>query len=293
MRKYLAEFLGTFILTFTACGAASFTGGYPGYLGVVGIALIFGLVVTAMCYSIGNISGCHINPAVSLAMLISRRMNIIDFMGYVVAQMLGGVAAGFAMLGISASLSSDTIDQYKTYGYDLVGLGTNGYGSQSAFLKINIWGAFLVELILTFIFVITVLGVTAKKEYKNIAGIVIGMSLAAVHLFGITLTGTGVNPARSFGPALAKAVAGDITPLSQVWLFIVAPLAGGVLAALVYMLLTYDKKENKSQNSQSEEVEIKITDNSQTEEAGESDDTKETLQDSKSPVETVELKEID
>ena len=296
MRKYLAEFLGTFILTFTACGAASFTGGYPGYLGVVGIALIFGLVVTAMCYSIGNISGCHINPAVSLAMLISGRINIIDFMGYVVAQMLGGVAAGFAMLGISFSLSSDTIDQYKTYGYDLVGLGTNGYGSQSAFLKINTWGAFLVELILTFIFVITVLGVTAKKEYKNIAGVVIGMSLAAVHLFGITLTGTGVNPARSFGPALAKAVAGDITPLSQVWLFIVAPLAGGVLAALVYMLLTYDKKlksKSTTENSQTEEVEIKTTDKTQAEESGEQIDIKEASQDSKAPVETVELKEID
>lgn len=245
MRKYLAEFLGTFVLTFTACGAASFTGGYPGYLGVVGIALIFGMVVTAMCYAIGNISGCHINPAVSLAMLISGRMNFIDFMGYIVAQMLGGVAGGFALYGISMSLSSDTIEQYQSYGYDLVGLGTNGYGSQSAFLNIDVWGAFLVEMILTFIFVITVLGVTSKREYKNVSGIVIGMTLSAVHLFGITLTGTGVNPARSFGPALAKAVTGDITALSQVWLFIVAPLAGGVLASVIYLILTYKRRPKR------------------------------------------------
>lgn len=242
MRKYLAEFLGTFILTFTACGATSFTGGYPGYLGVVGIALIFGLVMTALFCSIGSISGCHINPAVSLAMLISRRMNFINFMGYIVAQMLGGVAGSFAMYGISISLSTDTVEQYEAYGYDLLSFGTNGYGAQSEFLNIDVWGAFLVEMILTFIFVITVLSVTANKRYKNVAGIVIGMALSAVHLFGITLTGTGVNPARSFGPALAKAVQGDITPLSQVWLFIVAPIVGAILASIIYLILTYKKR---------------------------------------------------
>ena len=249
MRKYLAEFLGTFILTFTACGATSFTGGYPGYLGVVGIALIFGLVMTALFCSIGSISGCHINPAVSLAMLISRRMNFINFMGYIVAQMLGGVAGSFAMYGISISLSTDTVEQYEAYGYDLLSFGTNGYGAQSEFLNIDVWGAFLVEMILTFIFVITVLSVTANKRYKNVAGIVIGMALSAVHLFGITLTGTGVNPARSFGPALAKAVQGDITPLSQVWLFIVAPIVGAILASIIYLILTYKKRSKKTKVS--------------------------------------------
>lgn len=260
MRKYLAEFLGTFILTFTACGATSFTGGYPGYLGVVGIALIFGLVMTALFYSIGSISGCHINPVVSLAMLISRRMNFIDFMGYIVAQMLGGVAGGFAMYGISISLSTDTVEQYEAYGYDLLSFGTNGYGAQSEFLNIDVWGAFLVEMILTFIFVITVLSVTANKRYKNVAGIVIGMALSAVHLFGITLTGTGVNPARSFGPALAKAVQGDITPLSQVWLFIVAPIVGAILASIIYLIFTYKKRPKKTKVSYEEFKEDKASD---------------------------------
>lgn len=260
MRKYLAEFLGTFILTFTACGATSFTGGYPGYLGVVGIALIFGLVMAALFYSIGSISGCHINPVVSLAMLISRRMNFIDFMGYIVAQMLGGVAGGFAMYGISISLSTDTVEQYEAYGYDLLSFGTNGYGAQSEFLNIDVWGAFLVEMILTFIFVITVLSVTANKRYKNVAGIVIGMALSAVHLFGITLTGTGVNPARSFGPALAKAVQGDITPLSQVWLFIVAPIVGAILASIIYLILTYKKRPKKTKVSYEEFKEDKASD---------------------------------
>lgn len=260
MRKYLAEFLGTFILTFTACGATSFTGGYPGYLGVVGIALIFGLVMTALFYSIGSISGCHINPAVSLAMLISRRMNFINFMGYIVAQMLGGVAGSFAMYGISISLSTDTVEQYEAYGYDLLSFGTNGYGAQSEFLNIDVWGAFLVEMILTFIFVITVLSVTANKRYKNVAGIVIGMALSAVHLFGITLTGTGVNPARSFGPALAKAVQGDITPLSQVWLFIVAPIVGAILASIIYLILTYKKRPKKTKVSYEEFKEDKASD---------------------------------
>lgn len=260
MRKYLAEFLGTFILTFTACGATSFTGGYPGYLGVVGIALIFGLVMTALFCSIGSISGCHINPAVSLAMLISRRMNFINFMGYIVAQMLGGVAGSFAMYGISISLSTDTVEQYEAYGYDLLSFGTNGYGAQSEFLNIDVWGAFLVEMILTFIFVITVLSVTANKRYKNVAGIVIGMALSAVHLFGITLTGTGVNPARSFGPALAKAVQGDITPLSQVWLFIVAPIVGAILASIIYLILTYKKRSKKTKVSYEEFKEDKASD---------------------------------
>lgn len=267
MRKYLAEFVGTFVLTFMACGAASFTGGYSGLLGVVGIALIFGFVVTAMAYSIGNVSGCHINPAVSLGMLVSGRMGIVDFMGYVVAQMLGGIAAAFALLGISKSFDTTVLQQYKSYGYDLVNLGTNGYAEQSGFLQINMWGALLVEIILTFVFVITVLGVTAKEQYKNVAGVVIGIALTAVHLFGIPLTGTSVNPARSFGPALVRAVSGDATALSQVWVFIVGPLAGGLLAAAIYVLLTFQKKpEVKSVQIIDETVEeVELNETSQEE----------------------------
>lgn len=243
MRKYFAEFIGTFVLTFIACGVASFTAGYQGFLGVVGIALIFGLTLTAMAYSIGNISGCHINPAVSFAMLISGRMKATDFMGYVVAQMFGGIAAGFSILGISKTFSEDIISQYASYGYDLLSFGTNGYGEESAFLQVNVWGALIIEAILTFVFVIAVLGVTAKAEYKSVSGVVIGLALTAVHLFGIPFTGTGVNPARSFGPALAKAVDGNATALSQVWVFIVAPLVGAAVAAVVYRLLTFEGKK--------------------------------------------------
>lgn len=243
MRKYFAEFIGTFVLTFMACGAASFTAGYQGLLGVVGIALIFGLVVTAMAYSIGNISGCHINPAVSFGMLLSGRMSAVDFMGYVVGQILGGLAAGLAMFGLTKTFNPDVIAQYKLYGFDLTGLGTNGFGEQGGFLKVNVWGAIAIEVILTFVFVITVLGVTVKEEYKSVSGLVIGLALAAVHLFGVPFTGTSVNPARSFGPAFIKAVCdGDSVALSQVWVFILAPLVGAALAAMVYMLLTSEKK---------------------------------------------------
>jgi aquaporin Z len=244
MRKYFAELIGTFVLTFVACGAASFTGGYSGYLGAVGISLVFGLVFMAMTYSIGNVSGCHLNPAVSMAMFASGRMNLLDFMGYIVAQVLGGITGGFAVYGISKTFDTDTLSQYKSYGYDLVGLGTNGFGDQSAFLKINWVGALSVEIILAFVFVATFLGVTAKAEFKNVIGLVLGLALTAVHLFGITLTGTNVNPASSFGPALVKAVVGDATALSQVWVFIVGPLVGGLLAAAVYMLLNFTGKKS-------------------------------------------------
>lgn len=256
MKKYLAELIGTFILTFTACGAASFTGGYAGYLGVVGIAFIFGLTAAVLVYMFGTISGAHCNPAVSLGMLLARRISLMDFMGYVVAQVLGGIGAGFALYGLSKSFNVEVVAQYQSYGYDLVGLGTNGYESASAFLQISAWGAFAVEVFLTFFFVLTFLAVTAKTAYKNAAGIVIGMAYTTVQLFGITLTGAGVNPARSFGPALAKAVFGDVTALSQVWVFILAPLAGGILAALCYIV--FYSKRVRTQQVQSEELPEKM-----------------------------------
>lgn len=248
MRKYIAEFIGTFLLTFIACGVASFTGGYQGFLGVVGIALIFGLTVTAMAYSIGNISGCHINPAVSLGFFISGKMSLIDLCGYVVSQLLGGIAAGFAMLGLSKTFNQEIIEQYGSYGYDLLSFGTNGYGEASPFLEVNMWGALIIEIILTFVFVITVIGVTSKEAYSKVAGVVIGLALTTVHLFGIPFTGTSVNPARSFGPAIAKGITGDVTALGQVWVFIAGPCIGAIIAAVTYMFLTASKAvatENK------------------------------------------------
>lgn len=249
MRKYFAEFIGTFVLTFTACGAASFTGGYSGLLGVIGIALIFGTVLTALCYSIGNVSGCHVNPAVSLCKFAIGEMKLIDMLGYIIAQILGGIAAGFAMFGLTKTFSASILSQYEAYGYNLTSLGTNGYGEAGGFLQINMWGAIAVEVILTFIFVLTVIWVNAKEEYKKVAGLVSGIALTTVHLFGVAFTGTSVNPARSFGPAFVKAIFGDAQALSQVWVFIVAPLLGALLAGLVYMALTVQKKDKNSETA--------------------------------------------
>lgn len=258
MKKYVAEFLGTFILTFTCCGAASFTGGYQqGFLQTVGIALTFGLVLTALCYSIGNISGCHVNPAVSIAMFATGKLPVKDFICYVAAQFIGGIGAGFALFGIGQSFDESIVSQYSGTSVDFLSLGTNGFGDNGGFLQISAWGAVLVEVILTFIFVYTVLSVTARKEFKSVSGLVIGMALTAVHLFGISITGTSVNPARSFGPALAKGICGgNFTALSQVWVFIAAPLLGALIAAIVFMFLNETKKKTTVQAEVVEEVEL-------------------------------------
>ena len=181
-------------------------------------ALAFGLVIVAMAYSIGNISGCHINPAVSIAMLVSGKMSVKDFVGYVVAQFLGAIAGAAILMGILGGTE--------------LGLGQNGLFEGS------IVRSLIVEIILTFVFVLAILGVTSKPEFSKVAGLVIGFSLTLVHIIGIHFTGTSVNPARSFGPALF--MGGDA--LANVWVFIVAPLVGGVLAALVWKFLS-SKKE--------------------------------------------------
>lgn len=254
MKKYLAEFLGTFILTFMVCGAVSFTGGYAGYLGVVGIALTAGFTVAVLLYVFGTVSGAHCNPAVSAGMLIAGRLSVVDFMGYVVSQVFGALAAAFALYGLSKSFDAQVISQYQSYGYDLVGLGTNGYADTSAFLKINVWGAFVTELLLTFVFVLAFLCVTAKTAYKNVAGLVAGMAFCMAELFGLVLTGAGINPAKSFGTAFVKAVFGDVKALSQVWVFLVAPLAGGLLAGLCNLYF-YGKPRKKISRKETDEKE--------------------------------------
>lgn len=219
IRKYLAEFIGTFALVFFACGTAALVGvdaaNGSGYLLT---ALAFGLVIVAMAYSIGNVSGCHINPAVSIAMLVSGRMNISEFIGYVVSQFLGAIAGAAVLM---AMVGKET------------GLGAN------ALFNNNVASSIIIEIILTFVFVLAILGVTSKTENSSVAGLVIGLSLTLVHILGISFTGTSVNPARSFGPALFAG--GDA--LTNVWVFIVAPLVGGILAALVYTFLSAGKKE--------------------------------------------------
>lgn len=209
VKKYLAEFIGTCVLVLVACGVAGQVCKVPD-AGYVATALAFGLVIVAMAYSIGNVSGCHINPAVSLAMLINGKMTVKDFCGYVVAQFLGAIAG-------AAILNAIVQDTAK--------LGTN------ALYNDNIGLSILIEAILTFVFVIAILGVTSRESNNSVAGLVIGGALVLVHLLGIPFTGTSVNPARSFGPAL---IAGD---LGSIWVFIVAPLLGGALAALCYRFL--------------------------------------------------------
>jgi len=225
MRKYLAEMIGTMVLTFVGCGVACVVGcNVPG--GVVATALAFGLSVVAMAYCIGNVSGCHINPAITVGMYLDKRMESKDAIGYIVFQFIGGIIGAALLFGILSQCDSDVIGA----------LGSNGYGGQST-LGITAAGAVIVEIVLTFIFVLAALGVTSKASTAAQAGIVIGLALVLVHLIGIGLTGTSVNPARSFGPALMMLIDGTSVYLEQVWVFIVAPLIGAVLAALLWKFI--------------------------------------------------------
>lgn len=227
-RKYLAEFVGTLVLVAFGCGVAAILG-CDTPAGYVGTALAFGLVIVAMAYSIGNVSGCHINPAVSLAMLITKKMSLKDFIFYVGAQILGALVGAFIVALLSGSLMNVGANAVQP-------ALTNVYANIPALLI-----ALVAEIVLTFVFVIAILGVTSRVENKGVVGIVIGLSLTLVHLLGIGLTGTSVNPARSIGPAIVAAIGGNLTALSQIWIFIVGPLVGALLAAVIYSLL--DKKQ--------------------------------------------------
>ncbi|MCW9131669.1 MIP family channel protein [Bacillus paramycoides] len=211
LKKAIAEFIGTFVLVLFGTGVAVIGGGIEG-IGTLGIAMAFGLSIVAMAYSIGTISGCHINPAVSIAMFINKRMNAMELSYYLVAQILGGLLGTATLVTIlrSAKLSLDN-------------LGQNSFGT------LGLSGAFLVEFILTFVFVLVIVAVTGKKGSSSLAGLVIGFTLVLIHLLGIPLTGTSVNPARSIAPAL---FAGG-EAISQLWVFIVAPILGGIVAAVV------------------------------------------------------------
>ena len=224
MKKYICECIGTAVLVLMGCGTAVITGG-----DIVATSLAFGLSIIAMAYVIGNISGCHVNPAVSLAMFINRKMELKDFICYIISQIVGAFVGAGLLYYILASTETG-----------VVGLGTNGFGTSSA-VNLNMIAAFIVEVILTFIFVYTILGVTSDDKKSSVAGIVIGLTLAFVHLIGIKLTGTSVNPARSLAPAIF--LGGEA--LRQIWVFILAPLVGGVLAAYIYKYLNTTKKKSK------------------------------------------------
>ena len=221
MKKYLCEFIGTAVLVLFGCGSAAIAGGT---LGTLGIALAFGLSIVAMAYVIGNISGCHINPAVSLAMLINKKITLKEFAFYVIAQVLGAILGIGILYGIMAASSDLDVA--------VNGLGANGFGDASS-VGLNVWGAILVEIILTFVFIYTILGVISDENKSSVAGIVIGLTLAFVHIMGIPLTGTSVNPARSLAPAIF--LGGEA--LKQVWVFIVAPFIGSALSAVTFKYL--------------------------------------------------------
>jgi len=217
-RKLLAEFVGTALLVFFAVGAAVFG---IDKIGAVGVALAFGLTLLALAYAIGPVSGCHINPAVTLGALMSARITVTDAAGYWIAQVLGGIA-GAAVLRLMTSSFGKVKDQTGA-------LGTNNWGA-----SISGPGAFVMEVLLTFLLVLVVLLVTSRTGSTAFAGLAIGLTLTVIHLVGIPLDGTSVNPARSIGPALFHGG----TALTHVWLFILAPLIGGALAALAAPLFT-------------------------------------------------------
>ena len=223
MKRDIAELIGTMVLVLFGCGSAAIAGSV---LGNVGIALAFGLSIVAMAYVIGDISGCHINPAVSIGMWIDGRLETKDLVMYIVFQCIGAII-GIGLLAVIIN-SAPTLG-----GYTATGLGQNGFGAASS-VGLNVTGAIIVEIILTFVFVFTVLGVTKKAENGAVAGIVIGLTLAFVHIMGIPLTGTSVNPARSIAPALF--IGGQA--LQQVWVFIVAPIIGAIIAGTLFKGLT-------------------------------------------------------
>ena len=223
MKRYISELIGTMVLVLFGCGSAAIAGTV---LGTLGIALAFGLSIVAMAYVIGDISGCHINPAVSIGMWIDGRLNAKDLVAYIIFQCIGAII-GIALLAVIIN-SAPSLG-----GYVATGLGQNGFGSASS-VGLGVIGAIIVEIILTFVFVFTVLGVTKKVENSAVAGIVISLTLTFVHIMGIPLTGTSVNPARSLAPALF--LGGQA--LQQVWVFILAPIVGAIIAGLLYKGLT-------------------------------------------------------
>ncbi|MDQ6783963.1 MAG: aquaporin [Actinomycetota bacterium] len=244
-RKLVAEALGTALLVIVAVGVATMSFGFKltgssASAGVVTTALAFGFVLLALAYTLGPVSGCHVNPAVTLGFVVSGRMAFGEALGYWVAQFVGGIVGALALWGI-VSGSPD-------YSRSGVGLGADGWGSKASMIGIGAGGAFAAEVVLTFIFVLVVLVATSRVGSPGFAGLAIGLGLAVVHLIGIPLTGTSVNPARSLGPAI---IVGH-QALSQVWLFIVAPLVGGAIAALLYRYLLPAERQSTSPSAVAE-----------------------------------------
>ena len=224
--KVSAEFLGTMVLVLMGCGSAVIAGanGETG-VGLLGISFAFGLSVVAMAYAIGHISGCHINPAISVAMVVAGRMKLGEAVAYIIAQVLGAIVGAAVLMAIASG----------KVGYDVAvnGLGQNGYAASSP-QQYNMMSGFIAEALFTFIFLLVILGSTSTKNiHGGFAGLSIGLSLVLIHIVGIPITGVSVNPARSIGPGLL--VGGEA--ISQLWMFIVAPIVGAILAAGIWRFM--------------------------------------------------------
>jgi aquaporin Z len=230
MKRYIAEMLGTMVLVLGGCGTAIFAGGSVGFLGV---ALAFGLTVVAMAYGIGNISGAHLNPAVSVGVFCAGRMNVKDLCGYIVAQVIGGIIAA-AILAFVVAQYGGARGTFAANGFGAFFQGAGGY------MQVSMAGAFVVELVLTFIFLLVILGVTDKKSTPGFAGLAIGLTLTLIHLISIPLTNTSVNPARSISQAIFSE---NALAMPQLWVFIVAPIVGAALAAIAWKGLNPNTKE--------------------------------------------------
>ncbi|WP_424244312.1 aquaporin Z [Elusimicrobium posterum] len=230
-KKYIAEALGTMFLVLMGCGSAVLAGSG---VGLLGISFAFGLTVMVMVYAIGPISGCHINPAITLAMLVNKKISGKDAVGYVVAQFVGAIIGAFALYAIASGLPS----------YDIAvnGLGTNGYGAATGYCLIS---AALAEFIFTALFLFVITGACANGSCSGFAGIAIGICLVIIHIVGIPVTGVSVNPARSFGPALVTFIGGNALPIKQVWMFLVVPCLGGVFGAWMWNIVSAEKKSKK------------------------------------------------
>jgi len=224
MKKYFAELIGTFSLVLFGCGSAVIAGNMavgPAGIGLLGISIAFGFAVVAMAYAIGGISGCHINPAVTIGVLTAGKMTVKDAIGYIVAQCIGGILGAAVLYLIASGKPGFTMPEW--------GLGANGWG-EGYLGNYNTTSAFVIETVMTFLFIFVILGTTSKFGNGAMAGLAIGVTLMLIHLVTIPVTGTSVNPARSLGPALfsgGKAMA-------QLWLFFVAPIIGAIIAALVW-----------------------------------------------------------
>lgn len=249
-KKYIAEMIGTFVLVLIGCGSAVIAGEQIGFLG---ISFAFGLAVLAMVYAIGPISGCHINPAITIAMLIGGKIKSRDAIAYIVVQIVGAIIAAGVLWGIASGLD----------GYELSenGLGQNFFGQETVTETMTILGqevtteittgytlaaAFAAEVVLTFIFLLVVFGATSEKAPKGFAGLAIGLALTFIHIVGIPITGTSVNPARSIGPAVF--VGNDA--LSELWLFIVAPVIGAVIAAVVWRFILSERVREEEEEEE-------------------------------------------